>query len=321
MEQAIRDFPTQFTFEPVIENEPALRRAKRTIVCGMGGSNLATGLVAMAHPRESFMAWRDYGLPMLPPGELEASLIIASSYSGETEETIHAFETALERGLALAAVATDGTLIQQAEAARVPFIRLPSTGIQPRASLGFQVRALLKLKGDEEGLMDTKKLSVLLNVDDAEERGKELARKLAGTVPVVYASTRNKTLAHIWKIKFNETVKIPAFCNTFPELNHNEMTGFFGGKKVGTLARPFHFIFLRDDRDSEKILRRMDETRSMLEDRGFSVDSVTLHGRERWHPIFDNLLVADWTALHLARHYGADPDAVPAVEEFKKRMA
>ena len=80
MEQAIRDFARQLEFEPVIENESALRRAKRMIVCGMGGSNLATGLVALSHPQESVRAHRDYGLPILPAGELEASLIIASSY-------------------------------------------------------------------------------------------------------------------------------------------------------------------------------------------------------------------------------------------------
>lgn len=321
MEQAIRDFPKQFEFEPVIENESALRRSKRVLVCGMGGSNLATGLVAMAHPRENIHAYHDYGLPLMPAGELESSLIIANSYSGNTEETLNAFETAFERGLALSAVATDGKLVELAENGNVPFIRLPSTGIQPRSALGFQTRALLKLIGDEKGLIDTKELSVFLDADGAEKRGKALAKKLAGKIPVIYASNRNRPLAHIWKIKFNETAKTPAFFNVFPELNHNEMIGFDGGKAVRPLVERFHFIFLRDEQDSAKIVKRMDETAKVFKQRGLGVEMVRLAGREFWHKTFDNLLVADWASLHLALHYGADPDEVPAVEAFKKRVA
>ena len=219
MEQAIRDFERQFEFEPAIENQSSFRRAKRMIVCGMGGSNLATGLLAAAHPREDIRAHRDYGLPMLPNGDLEASLIVASSYSGNTAETLRAFEMAQERGLALAAVSTGGTLLDNAEKAGAPLIRIPSTDIQPRSALGFETRALLKLFGDEAGLRDTKKLSTELDGEAAEDRGKALAKKLKGKIPIIYASGRNKTLAHIWKIKFYETAKVPAFCNTFPFVN------------------------------------------------------------------------------------------------------
>ena len=320
MEQAIRDFARQLEFEPVIENESALRRAKRVIVCGMGGSNLATGLWAMNNMREDIHEHRDYGLPILPVGELEANFIIANSYSGNTEETLHAFDTAFERGLALSAIATGGALLERAEKTGIPYVRLPASGIQPRSALGFQLRALLKLAGDEENFIKTKEVAAFLDMDAAEKRGKALARKLEGAIPVIYASPHNKTLSHIWKIKFNETAKIPAFCNVFPELNHNEMTGFDVASAARVLAKPFHFIFLRDSEDLAKILKRMDETEKLLKKRGFKVETVELAGREAWHKIFDNLLTADWAALYLARHYGADPDAVPMVEEFKKQM-
>ncbi|MBI2039216.1 MAG: hypothetical protein HYT22_02990 [Candidatus Niyogibacteria bacterium] len=321
MEQAIRDLPRQFEFEPVIENESALRRAKRIIVCGMGGSNLATGLLAMAHPREDIRAHRDFGLPFLPNGDLEASFIVANSYSGNTEETVDAFETALERELALAAIATGGILLELAKKRNIPFIRIPATGIQPRSALGFQVRAFLKLLGDEKGSIETQKLSTFLDIEKTEKQGKALAKKLAGTIPVIYASARNKTLSHIWKIKFNETAKIPAFCNTFPELNHNEMTGFDAAGKARPLVERFHFIFLRDEEDAPKILKRMTETAKLFKKMKFGVEILPVEGRGFWHKIFDDLTVADWTSLYLARHYGADPDAIPLVEEFKKRMA
>lgn len=321
MEQAIRNFSRQFEFEPVIENEGAFRRAKRMIVCGMGGSNLATGLLAMAHPREDIRAHRDYGLPLLPNGDLEASFIVASSYSGNTDEALQAFEMAHKRGLALAVVSTGGALIERAEKASVPFIRIPSTGIQPRSALGFQIRALLKLFGDEEGLKETKKLSTRLDEGAAEKRGRMLAKKLTGKIPMIYAAGRNKALSHIWKIQFNETAKTPAFCNTFPELNHNEMIGFDVGESLRPLARHFHFIVLQDEKDEPTIIRRMEETAKIFKKRKFDVEVVELKSRDFWHKIFDNVLVSDWTSLYLAKQYGVNPDEVPLVEEFKKRIA
>ena len=258
---------------------------------------------------------------MLPNGDLEASLIVASSYSGNTAETLRAFEMAQERGLALAAVSTGGTLLDNAEKAGAPLIRIPSTDIQPRSALGFETRALLKLFGDEAGLRDTKKLSTELDGEAAEDRGKALAKKLKGKIPIIYASGRNKTLAHIWKIKFNETAKVPAFCNTFPELNHNEMIGFDVGKSLRSLAERFHFIFLRDDKDDPAIMRRMEETAKIFKKRKMDVESVELRGQDFWYRVFDNLWVSDWVTLHLARHYGVNPDEVPLVEEFKKRLA
>ncbi|MBI1957290.1 MAG: hypothetical protein HYS44_02435 [Candidatus Niyogibacteria bacterium] len=321
MEQALRDFPRQLEFEPTIENEGALRRAKRVIVCGMGGSNLATGLVAAAHPREDVRAHRDYGLPILPNGDLEASLVVANSHSGNTEETLDAFDRAEERGLALAAMTTGGKLLERAEKNSIPLIRIPAGDLQPRSALGFHVRALLKLMGDEQGLAEIKKLASGLDGDAAEKRGKVIAKKLTGSIPMIYASGRNKTLSHIWKVKINETAKSPAFCNVFPELNHNEMTGFDVGQAVKPVFGNFHFLFLRDLDDHPKIVKRMTETATIFKKLGYGVDDVELEGSGPWEKIVRMLLISDWATFYLARAYGVDPEAVPLVEEFKKRMA
>ncbi|MCH7883008.1 bifunctional phosphoglucose/phosphomannose isomerase [Patescibacteria group bacterium] len=330
MDQAIRDFPKQFEYEPVIENEDNLKRKKRFIVCGMGGSNLSAGLLKIVNPKLDIISHRNYGLPTIQGPSLDAPrtvlgfeehLVIAGSYSGNTEETIDAFNAALEKGLALAAITTNGKLLELAKKNTAPYIQMPKTGIQPRLALGFTIRALLKLMGDEEGLRQTRTLADSLDVDGCEYKGKALAEVLRAKLPVVYSSQRNEPIAYNWKVKFNETGKIPVFYNVFPELNHNEMTGFDVSSSAKPLSEKIHFIFLRDDQDDSRILKRMDATKKIYTDRGFGVEVLELTDGDPWQKIFTSLLIADWAAFYLARYYGADPEQVPMVEEFKKLIA
>jgi len=325
MEQAIRDFARQLEFEPVIENESALRRAKRMIVCGMGGSNLATGLWAMNNTREDIHAHRDYGLPILPAGELEASFIIANSYSGNTEEPVDAFKQAKEKDLSMAVIATGGELLKLAIENKIPYIQLPDTGIQPRSALGFSVKAFLKLIGEEDELKKISKLAETLNPIAYEEKGKALAETIKGYIPVIYTSTRNFSIAYNWKIKFNETGKIPAFYNLVPELNHNEMTGFDVKDSTWELSGKFHFFVLKDNEDDPRILKRMEVLEKLYKDRNLKVETIdldALSGRgDKWHKVFSALLLADWAAYHTALLYGLEPEQVPMVEEFKKIIA
>jgi glucose/mannose-6-phosphate isomerase len=139
-------------------------------------------------------------------------------------------------------------------------------------------------------------------------------------VPIIYASEKNRALAYNWKIKFNETAKIPAFCNVFPELNHNEMTGFDAKTATQFLSDKFYFIFLRDFVDHPGIFKRMALTGELFKKRGFNVEILDFGGENQWLKIFSTLLIADWAAYFTALNYGADPESVPMVEEFKKLM-
>jgi glucose/mannose-6-phosphate isomerase len=137
----------------------------------------------------------------------------------------------------------------------------------------------------------------------------------------VYASVRNTAIAQNWKIKFNETGKVPAFWNVVPELNHNEMTGFDAKAKTTPLSRHFHFVFLKDAEDDRRIIKRMNVMEKLFRDRGFKTEIVLLQGKTDLHKIFNGLILADWTAFHSAKLYGVDPEQVPMVEEFKKMIA
>ena len=316
---AIRDFSKQFAFEPQIKNAAKLMRAKRFVVCGMGGSNHPTDILKAWKPTVDVVTHRDYDLPSV--ADPQDRLVIACSYSGNTEESIDSFAVALRSGYPLAVIAKGGTLLERAQAEGVPYIKIPETDIQPRSASGFMFVALLKLMGNETGLQEARQLAMMLHPEKLEAAGKALGQKLVGSVPVVYASTRNFALANNWKIKVNENTKVPIFANVFPELNHNEMNGFDPQAGTRSLSRSFHFVFLRDDEDDPRIVRRMEVLEQLYRERELPVESIALTGASRLEKIFSSLLTADWVSLALAEAYGVNPEPVPLVEEFKKLIA
>ncbi len=326
----IKNFSKQFAWEPQVENVEKLSGYKKFIVAGMGGSHLAADLIQTWRPDFDVIVWSNYGLPPLSLKELKERLIIASSYSGNTEETIDAFEMAIKKKLNVAAVASGGKLITMAHMLKVPHIVVPSH-MQPRMALGYSLKAILKIMGEKKALADLSELAETFHPSRREQEGKKLARRLRGNVPVIYASFRNRAIAYNWKIKFNETGKIPAFCNVLPEANHNEMTGFSarGGPASGgdakrstaRLSRNFHFIFLTDKEDGPRIAKRMSVMRKIFAKRGFKSEILPLRGGNVWEKIFSSLSLADWTAYYTAKLYGVEPEEVPMVEEFKKLIA
>lgn len=326
----IKNFNKQFAWEPQVENAAVLeklRRSKRSesrrqwpsglIVAGMGGSHLAADLIQAWRPDLNVIVWSNYGLPPLAPKELKERLIVASSYSGNTEETIDAFELAIKKKLNVAAVASGGKLITMAHMLKVSHIVVPSH-MQPRMALGYSLKAILKLMGEKHALADLSRLAETLHPSRREEEGKKLARRLKGSVPVIYSSFRNRSIAYNWKIKLNETGKIPAFYNVLPETNHNEMTGFDVKRSTARLSRKFHFLFLVDKEDHPRIIKRMNVMWKIFTKRGFRAEVLPLRGKNVWEKIFASLNLADWTAYYTAKLYNVEPEEVPMVEEFKK---
>jgi len=322
MRDAINNFAKQFEYDPVVENSGMLKHYAGFIVAGMGGSHLAADLLRVWRPELDIVVQSDYGFPAdLKPEWLEHMLFIASSYSGNTEEAIDAYHEAGRKGMARAVIAVGGALLAAAKKDGVPYVQLPDIGIQPRSALGFSFKALLKIIGEDAALSEISKRASTLRPSEYEAQGRELAQKLNGCVPVVYSSARNAAIAYNWKIKFNETGKIPAFYNVFPELNHNEMTGFDVKDATKDLSRNFFFIFLKDAEDDARILKRMETTERLYRDRGLKVNVVEMRGADVFEKMFSSLLVADWAAYYTAEAYGLESEQVPMVEEFKKSIA
>lgn len=319
MNDAIAHFPEQFNWPPTVEHGEKIKPWRRVLVCGMGGSHLAADLYQVLRPKLPLAVYSDYGLPERPAADWAETLVILFSYSGNTEEVLEAAAIALERKLNIAAIAVGGKLLAWAREHDIPTVALSDTGIQPRSALGFSVRALEKLLGDEAALAESQTVASLKAADFL-PAAQALAQKLIGHVPVIYSSRRNQPIAYNWKIKFNETGKIPAFYNVLPELNHNEMNGFDATDTTRALGRNFHFIFLEDADDHPHIQKRFAALATLYGDRGLPVERLTLAGTP-YTKVFSSLMLADWITVTLAAHYGVEAEAVPMVEEFKKIIA
>ncbi len=320
MEHSIHNLLKQFAWEPNIENESKWKRHETYLLVGMGGSHLQGDIFQTIAPGFNLSVHQDYGLPPWPLDTLKKTLVIASSYSGNTEETLSAFQEAVERRIPVAALSIGGKLLTLAKEQTVPYVQIPDTGIQPRAALGFTFKALAKLVGRDDIVHEAAALTQRLEASDLEKEGKELAETLRGKIPVIYASNKNYSIAYNWKIKFNETAKIPAFYNLFPELNHNEMTGFDVVDSTRSLSEKFSFLFLKDSDDHPRIQKRMGILQGLFDERGLPVRILELREGSRLSKVFSSLLLGDWVSYHLAEYYGVEPEQVPMVEEFKKLM-
>lgn len=320
MRNAILSFAQQFAWKPEVER-PAKKTFKKIVVAGMGGSHLAADLLKSANQTLPLTFHRNYGMPPIPSSERSSTLLIASSYSGNTEETIDVFRDAGNMKVARAAIAVGGTLQALARKAHVPYVQMPDTGIQPRSALGFSIKGLAALMGFSSIETELSLLAKTLKPSVFEGRGKAFAKTLKGSIPLIYASAQNEAIAYNWKIKLNETGKVPAFYNVVPELNHNEMTGFDSTKKNALLSKRFFVIFLSDDCDDPRIQKRMIVLRRLYGAKGLRCVVVPLKGANRWMKMFSSLVLADWIAYYTALLYGAEPEQVPMVEEFKKKIS
>ncbi len=319
MKTSIETFWSQLSYTPTIQNFDYLKNDQNhLIVCGMGGSHLAADILQYANPMLSLFVHHDYGLPQLPASILEESLYVISSYSGNTEEALSSLQQALAKKYPVLVITTGGELAKQARDLSLPCIIMPSTGIQPRAALGTQIKALLTVIGDEQLISEANSLA---NKDTYEEekQGKLIADTIGNKTPLIYSSTQNLGLSYYWKITLNETGKIPAFCNTFPELNHNEFTGFDVGNQFSG-NKNHHLILIKDTDDYPKIKTRMEITTEMLAQKNITHSSFLLTGETMLEKKLKACTLAMWTAWHVAKNTNAEAEQVPMIESFKSKL-
>jgi glucose/mannose-6-phosphate isomerase len=318
MRKMILDFPKQFKAGIKAAGKITARgKFDEVLVCGMGGSALASDILKiwLAEYKIGLPLYthRNYGIPHYADKDF---LVVCSSYSGNTEETLSAFKEAKKRNLKVAAITSGGELARLCQKDGTPLV-LIEKGLPPRMTLGLQLGALMKLLFNcgiiGNGLESISGLEKTLNAKALEAQGKKLAKKIKGSIPVVYSSDRLQALARIWKIKFNENSKIPSFFNSFPELNHNEIVGY-------TNPSNLHAIVLRDRADHPRNQKRIKITAELLRKKGFPVDIIEIKGKNILNKVFDNLLLADWASYYLALELGNDPTPVGIVEDLKRKM-
>lgn len=329
LRQIILNSPNQLSW--AINNWKLIKFKKKfsnVILCGMGGSawpvefvvNYLTTNPKMCLNSIPIIIHRNYGLP----DELNKnSLVIFSSYSGNTEETIEAYKAALKAGIKGVVMTSGGELEELAIKNGTKVIKIPEKNIPPRFSTGYMVGFLSKLFEDAKIMKDASRdilktsecLRRILAGGKLEERGSELAKKIDGKIPLIYASVNYRIAAKVWKIKINENAKIPAFWNHLPELNHNEMVGF-------TMADPKQFliVMLRNKDDNKEILKVIDITEKLLIKKGIALEDIEMKGDNFFSKIFFTILLCDWVSYYLALRRGIDPTPVALVNEFKEEL-
>ncbi len=294
------------------------------LVCGMGGSAIGADLAAAAigeratHPIRSL---RGYSVE---PWLGADTLVLCSSYSGDTEETLACYEAAGEAGAARIALTTGGRLAEAARADGVPVIGVPS-GFLPRAAVAYMTVGAIecaRLAGAAPAVRDEIEAAAALLPELAAEWGpdsgadsqaKALAGRLAGTVPVFYGAGITAAAAHRWKAQLNENAKSHAFFAELPEADHNEICGWGEG--------PFAAVFMDDPQLHPRVRRRIDLTAEVIERHGAPVEVIESRGVTPFERLMSLVFLGDLLSVYLAVLAGTDPSPMEPIEELKRRLA
>ncbi|MBI1833308.1 MAG: hypothetical protein HYR90_00620 [Candidatus Andersenbacteria bacterium] len=298
------------------------------ILAGMGGSGHPGDLInALGLPTVPLYVHRNYDLPLdyLSHMNLTSPLVITSSYSGNTEEALSSYKLAQEKGLNILVSSAGGTLQAWAKRDSLPFSHIDYQDMQPRHTLfaAFTgIATALKNSGLADDVTeDLLRVSVVLKKETPglEARGKELAEMIKDKVPVFNSSDSMGFATKNFKIQTNENAKYPAFWNTFPELNHNELVGF-SKLKEGSNANQFFVLIIRDPQDHPRNKARMDVTADLYRNWGVMVEEFEAKGDTQLEKIFYTETLGLWTTYYLAKIRDIDPVPVEGVESFKAKL-
>ena len=306
------------------------RKARNVILAGVGGSAIGGDLMGDLITRDGsplVTVCRDYHLPpYLGPD----SLVIVSSYSGNTEETLAAFQDAIERKAKVVAVTTGGRLMQLAQKEGVPSFQIDYAG-EPRTALGYSflvplamVQSLeLTSTNNDEALMEATEVLISLShhlepdMPTHDNPAKELAMTLQGKLIVVYGGGMLSGVARRWKTQFNENAKAWAFAELLPEAGHNSIAGLHWPKPMGKRACG---VLLNTLSLHPRIKLRYQVIEELLGQAGVECRTVDGIGQSYLAQMLSTVMFGDYTSYYLALLNGEDPSPVPPLDYLKSRL-
>ncbi len=300
---------------------------EKIVVAGMGGSALAADLARdWLDLPISLHVVKQYYLPQYVDTK---TLVIASSFSGNTEETITALADARARGAMIGVISRGGELETIARRDGLTYAQLNFEG-QPRMAALLNLRALLQLfiafgvlgehviaELESAGrAVDEKAQSWTADVASADNLAKQLAWHACGKTGVMYAGSRFRSIAYKWKISFNENAKNVAFWNEYSEFNHNEFLGWTSHP----VEKPFAVFDLRSSFDPEQIQKRFDLSDRFLSGLRPKAKRVDLLGNTMLEQMVYGSVLADFVSIYLGILNGVDPTQVDLIEKFKREL-
>jgi len=301
------------------------------VLVGMGGSAIGGDLVK-SYLSDSlkvpFIICRNYHLPAFVN---EKSLVIGSSYSGNTEETISALNAGIEKNAKIFCLTTGGKVGRIAKEKGYLTAQLP-TGYQPRAALGFSVVPLLYFLAKTGFIADPsndiaeviaglKAYRQQYEIENVTEKNpaKLLAQKLYNKIPIIYTGPElTDTVGTRWKGQFCENAESLAFNNQFPEFNHNELVGW---NKIDSYRDNLIVVYLRDTEDFEQVAKRMSIVEEIINDNGVEIVNIYSQGDFRLGRIFSLIQIGDFASFYLAILNEVDPTPVKFIDMLKEKLA
>jgi glucose/mannose-6-phosphate isomerase len=298
------------------------------VVAAMGGSAIGGSLALAAlgdRAVRPIVVSRDYGLPAWTTPD---TTVLCSSYSGDTEETLAAYEAAGALGARRIVCTTGGQLAAGARADGVPVIPLPG-GFQPRAAVGYALVVALEvaaLAGVGEHLhteldvaaAHVEELVAAWGPDSPEDSlAKTLARSLSGTTAQISGAGLTASIAYRWKTQINENASAPSFASELPELDHNEIVGW---ERAAELGR-FSAVFLDDCDLHPRVRDRIGLTLEVIRDQAAATHRIETVGEGRVERLVSMVLLGDLVSTYMAVLAGRDPAAIEPIDRLKARMA
>lgn len=307
------------------------KRIENIAILGMGGSAIAGDLTRTLVANECpvpIQIVREYELPQ---SVNDRSLVIASSYSGGTEETLSALKQAVARGARVVVITTGGKLAEEAALRGYPLLRF-SYSSQPRAALGHSIVPVLiilyqldLIADPSSGLSEaTKVIAELRNnvigadVPLRDNPAKQLAQTLSGKFPIIYGGGIFSEVARRWKGQFNENAKNFAAYDQFPELNHNAVVGYEYPQEI---LQHLFIILLHSDTLHPRLRARYQITQKILEQRGIQHQQIEARGEQPLAQMFSLITYGDFVTYYLALLDGADPTPVKSIDYLKSQLA
>lgn len=298
------------------------------VVAGMGGSAIGGALARAAlgdTASRPILSARAYGVPAWTTPD---TTVLCASYSGDTEETLAAYEAAGALGARRVVVTTGGRLAKMARADDVPVIPVAG-GFQPRAAVAYMFVAALevaalcgagpRLNSEIDVAAEHLENLVVEWGPDAptDSIAKKIAMTLHGSIPVIAGAGFTEPIAYRWKSQINENAKLPAFSHALPELDHNEICGWDGAPALGR----FSAVFLEDADQHPRVGKRFDLTEQLIAENAHATFRLQTIGRAAVERVMSLVLLGDLVSLYLAVLRGVDPTPVDVIARLKAQLA
>ena len=324
MEELIADFPKNISEAINIARNSSFKQPPNPIssivICGMGGSGIGAQLVSNWVSEELCVPIEIVNEYTIPTYVSQSTLVIGSSYSGNTEETLSAIEEALERGAHVIGICSGGLLEELCDSNNCDKVIVPG-GNPPRTALAYSLIQLLNILS-ELGLIQNKLESMesareLIVHDETviKQHARELAAFLNGNVGILYGTTKYSAVLIRARQQFNENSKFLCWHHSIPEMNHNELVGWGGGDQR------FATVFFETDDLHRRNAKRMQITRDVIQKRSGKVLTIQAKGNNIIEKSIYFINIVDWASLYLAEIKEQDPIDIAVIDYLKGSLA